>query len=52
MKICTTEHNFLMEQARQRTTLDYEDTVYGEVDDDDSVSDGEKGVDEEDSVGE
>ena len=52
MMICTDDHNFLMEQARQRTTLDYEDTVYGELDEDEaSVSDDEGDIEEEDSEG-
>ena len=43
---------FLMEKARQQTTLDYEDTVYWELDDDEaSVSDDEGDVEEEDSEG-
>ena len=40
MRIGDCDHDFLMEVARQRTALDFEDVVYGDVeggDDDGSV---------------
>ena len=53
MKICTNDHDFLREHVWQRTTLDYEDMVYGEFDfNEGCVSDGEGGGDEKDSEGE
>ncbi|KAL7530697.1 hypothetical protein ACHAXR_005056 [Thalassiosira sp. AJA248-18] len=47
MMIADGDHEFLMEAARQRTTLDFEDVVYGDVegcDDDGSVYGEDEGV--------
>ena len=39
MMITNEDHNFLMEVARQRTTLDFVDVVYGSVEGDDDGAD-------------
>ena len=48
-KIEADDHSFLMEVARQRTSLDYEETVYGSLDDGGGEEDDETGshVDED-----
>ena len=38
LKIDNADHNFLVEVARQRTSLDYEETVYGSLKDGNEAS--------------
>ncbi len=49
LKIDADDHDFLMEMAHQRTSLDYEQTIYGSIDDGDEGNAGSGDEDKSES---